>query len=164
MLLPFFLLSLKTPCSILTFLLVRSSTHSNAVCTSPGEESRQPGLSAAGCCRGKSLAAKPQPSLTSLAGDHAPTFPHPEQNFQPRAILGGTHQRCGTFIAIKTPKGKKKIKKEGRTSIEELFFKSQGLFVAFWHTAHWNCAYQMLQGFSNGAMAFQHVLCSCPFT
>lgn len=42
MLLPFSLLALKTPSSIITsectFLLLRSSSHSLALCTFPGEE------------------------------------------------------------------------------------------------------------------------------
>lgn len=63
-----------------------------------GRVSRQPGLSAAGCCREKSLAARAQPSSSFPARDQAPSFPHPKQNFEPRAILGGSRPRCRTSL------------------------------------------------------------------
>lgn len=66
-----------------------------------GRASRQPGPSATGCCRGKSLAAKAQPSPSFPVGDQAPAFPHSKQNFQPKAILGGSQLKCRTSLQWK---------------------------------------------------------------
>ena len=90
-----------------------------------GRASRQSGLPAAGCCRGKSLAATAQPSLSFPARDQAPACPHPKQNFQPRAILRGSHLRRRTSLQWKYWKKKPK-EKASRT-----FFPSHNSFL--WH-------------------------------
>lgn len=69
------------------------------------------------CCRQKSLAAKAQPFTGSPARNQAPTFPHPKLNFQPRAILGGSHLRYRTLLQQNygTTTGKKKAQVSRRT-------------------------------------------------
>lgn len=122
--------------------------------------SRQPGLWAAGCCRQKSLATGAQTFTSFPDKDQAPP---PSWTFSlgnPRRVTPKRER----FIATKLWNNNNNPKCQGLyfwvTSVKNYIFKSQGLFVAFWHTACWNCAYQGLWSISDSAKAFQQALCS----
>lgn len=155
MLLPLSLLALKISSSIImseyTLLLLRSSTHRHVLDILREEEELAGSLASQlqAAADRKAWLLKLRLSQASLTKIRLPV----QAELSAWTILGGSHLRYRDLLQ----------QNYGTTttspSVKDYIFKSQGLFVAFWHTACWNCAYQGLWSISDSTMAFQHVLC-----